>query len=582
MYINYKQFFLLTFFIVLFSSFLNAACSPAPTLADDDIECTGVINGTFALNDPGGSDIVTLNSVSGNGGYWLDKASGGDPATDGNDTFIAHNSLFVWVLGFGGDDQFKIYDSNFSNLYADTNPGHGVAQRGNDTIYMENSVSNGWILGGNDNDSITIKNSRVSFVASGYSVNYLDLWGLDYTPFDGNDTIILDNVDFSEPNYYPYYANTPGSVGSGKADDLIVFKNGGNAYGVSAGHGNDQIIVEDNMLFNDCNYTNDRGKMTYCGIYGDEPYESEANASTIALHGNDEIILRAGDLSGIVVESGHGSDLTEIGASVVLVDTNISGGDDRSIADGFVDRVVFNGWVGDLNGSQLQNWETIVLDNSAEIVFLDDNLSTGYEAGTDAVTGLPYGLVLQNDALWKITQNFRLEGNLYNNAMLNMQADGNQPTSTLTIANNYNADSGIISLDTVLNDASTSISDKIVVQGDTSGTTVLQINNVNGLGGQTPTGDNEGILIVEVQGYSAADAFELELSPLYAGDYAYDLVKGSNGNWYLQSYESDTQACSSVHSDGAGAFGLLSMLMMLLLTGTIASTGSAIVFRQVP
>lgn len=526
-----KMFVISTFMIILFTSYVNAICTPAPTLADDIIECTDTINGTFALNDPGGSDIVTLNSVSGNAAYWLDSALGGNPATDGNDTFIAHNSTFFWVLTFRDDDIIKVYDSNFSNVYADTNPGHGVSQRGNDTIYIENSVSDGWILGGNDNDIITIKDSRVSFVVAGYS----DIYGFDYTPFDANDTVILDNVDFGEPNYY--YTTRPGAVEAGRQDDVIIFKNGGIGYNVTGGHGNDQIIVEDHMFFNPCTFINDIGNSVECGIYGDEPYTSEPSAASIAKHGDDEIILDAGNFSGITIHGGHGSDLLEIHTPAVLSGTMIYGGDDRSINDAFIDRLVFERWYGDINGSQLQSWETIVFDSASEITFLDDNLTTGFEAGTDTLTGLSYGLLLKNDSSLKISHDFEINGNVYNDAIITMQADGNVPGSSLMIENNYSGNNGLVYLDTVLNNASVSISDTLVVKGDTVGTTMLNIHNAGGLGGQTPIGDNEGILIVEVQGYSDDNAFTLELSPLYAGDYAYDLVKGSNGNWYLQSHE---------------------------------------------
>ncbi|SFZ98349.1 autotransporter [hydrothermal vent metagenome] len=537
MNISKKIFLNFIYFILFFYSSLYAACTPSGTTGKDDIHCSGELNSIFEVKALGDDDNVTLENVSGRAAYWLDESLGGNSATDGNDTFIAENSSFYWVLGFGGNDTFKVYDSNFSNLYGDTNPGHGVSQRGDDTIYVENSISNGWILGGNDSDTITIKNSKVSFVASGYSINYIDTWGKDYTPFDGNDTVILDNVDFNETNYYAYYANLPGEIGTGKGDDLIVFKNGGNAYGVSAGHGNDQIIVEDYMTFNDCNYTNERGKMTYCGIYGDEPYESEANASTIALHGDDEIVIKAGDLSGIVVEAGDGSDNVVISDGVLLLDTNISGGDDRSIVDGFVDVLSFDGWKGNLNAYNLTNFETIVFDNGSDITFLDNTLATGFETGADVASNLPYGLVLKNDSSWKIGDNFTLDGNLYNSAVVNMNYDGNEPNSTLVIKNDYSGDDGVISMDTVLNDASSSLSDKIVIEGNSTGRTILKITNINGLGGQTPTGDNEGILVVEVHGTSANDAFELEFPNPYAGEYEYELVQGSNGNWYLQSYK---------------------------------------------
>ncbi|GEM_PF-4300203 len=519
--------------IVLYSSLLNAACIPYPAATgnvDQDFTCTGNITSWQYFY--GGSDKVKLTAVTGNTVYWLDDANHGSD-TDGSDTFIVHDSIFNFAFGFGGDDRFEIYDSNFSNIYADTNP-NWVDQRGNDTIYIENSVSNGWILGGNDSDTITIKDSRVSFVAAGYSDILSDLPGyIDYTPYDGNDTIILDNVDFSEPNYY--YTDRPGAVEGGKDDDLIVFKNGGSAYGVTGGHGNDRIIVEDDMLFNACIFTNERGNAVACGIYGDEPYAAEPNATTIALHGNDEIIINAGDLSGIVVNGGNGSDLLSIAAAVQLLDTNLSGGDDRSIADGFVDRLVFDSWIGDLNGSQLQNWETVVLDNLSEITFLDDNVTVGYETGVDPVTDLPYGLVLQNNASLKISHDLKIDGNVYNNAMIDLQLDGNLPHTVLTVEHNYDSNNGMILMDTVLNDAATSLSDVLLIKGDTSGKTMLSIHNVNGFGGQTPTGDNEGILVVEVEGASNGE-FYLESDPS-VGEYFYKLVKGSSGNWYLKSYK---------------------------------------------
>ena len=531
MYVKKIRLLFFIFHIILFSSILNAACSPSGTGGDDNVVCSGIVNGWQEFY--GGSDNVELNNVTGAAVFWLDEKNSGNPVTDGNDIFIAHNSTFNWVFGFGGDERIEVYDSNFSNVYADTNP-NWVDQRGNDTIYIENSVSNGWILGGNDSDMITIKDSRVSFVAAGYSDILSDLPGfIDYTPYDGNDTIILDNVDFGEPNYY--YTTRPGAVEGGKDDDLIVFKNGGSAYGVTGGHGNDRIVIEDDMLFNACTFTNDRGNAVACGIYGDEPYESEPNATTIAQHGDDEIMINAGDLSAIVINGGHGSDVVRIAAPVQLSDTNLSGGDDRSIADGFVDRLVFDGWIGDLNGSQLQNWETIVFDNVSEITFLDDNITVGSDPGSDPVTHLPYGLVLQNDATLNVLHDLKIDGNLYNRAVLDLQRDGNLPQTVLTVENKYDGDNGEILLDTVLNDAATSLSDVLLIKGDTSGKTILSIHNVNGLGGQTPTGDNEGILIVEVRGASNGE-FSLE-SDLHAGDYFYGLVKGSTGNWYLQSHK---------------------------------------------
>ncbi len=509
---------------------LYAACTPAATGGDDSISCTGTISGTYALRTEGGSDSVLLTDVTGNGVFWLDESIAGNPLTDSNDTFIARNSIFYWVFMFGGDDHIKIYDSNFSNVYADTNPNY-VTQRGNDTIYIENAMSNGWILGGNDNDQITIKDSNVSFVAAGYS----DIYGaIDYTPFDGNDTIILDHVGFTVSNYY--YTTRPGAVEGGKADDTIRFIHGGEAKNVTGGHGNDLIEIYDGVHFTPCVFTNDIGGNVTCGIYGDEPYISEPNATRIPLlHGDDHILISDADIKEIMVHGGDGSDGIRIETPVLLDGTILDGGDDKSIIDGFVDVLLFDQWSGELNGSLIQHWESIVLDTASHIQFIDTNISVGFEDGIDLNTGYPYGLILQNSSILDIDHSFAVEGNLHNNAIVDLQ-DGMTDT-VLHVSNDYRSEGGDIYLDVTLNDASIQLADILVVGRDTVGESTLYIDNIGGLGAQTPTGDDDGILVVVVNGTSNATFVLNDI--LTSGEYLYKLHKSSQGNWYLRSEKID-------------------------------------------
>jgi hypothetical protein len=518
------------FFFYSLAGFLYASCTPSGTGGDDTVICTGTTNGYQEFY--GGSDHVTLSSgTTGSGIFWLDTRNGGDSATDGNDTFIANGSLFSWVFGFNGDDYFDVNRSKFRNLYADTNP-NWVEQRGNDTIIIENSVSNGWILGGNDNDTLMIKDSNVSFVASGYSDIYSDLPGyIDYTPYDGDDNITLDNVDFNVTNYA--YPNRAGAVEGGKANDTIRFINGGNAYSVTGGHGDDTIIVEDDTQFNKCIFVNDRNKSVACGIYGDEPYASEPGGRPVAAHGDDNITLKNGHLLDIVVNGGDGSDSVSIFSPVRLFKSVLDGGDDREIADGFVDTLTFDGWSGDLNGSLLVNWEQIVFQNGARISFDTGMVSTGHEPGTAPQTNLPYGLNIVNGASLVLSHDLTVEGNVHNEGTIDLLQDGNV-TTRLIVENDYSGDAGTVALDVVLNDASLILSDRLIINGASSGTTWLQLHNLNGMGGQTPTGDNEGILLVEVHG-SANGTFALRGGSVIVNGYEYKLVQGSSGNWYLQS-----------------------------------------------
>jgi len=536
-----KQYTYIALAIFFFSMELYPACTPSGTPGDDNVSCTGSITSFQFLY--GGSDIVTLDHVTPNvygNTYWLDESLGGNPATDGNDTFIAHNSSFYWVLGFGGDDRFEVYDSNFSNLYGDTNPGHGTSQRGNDTIYVEHSISNGYILGGNDSDSIVIVESNVSNVASGYS----DIYSTDYTPFDTNDTILLDHVNF---NVLLYWDNSQieGVVTGGRGDDMIIFQHGGEAYYVYGGHGSDTIDVYDGEHFNPC--PSSHQDPARCGIYGDVDYASEQNISAIPLrHGDDTIRLHDADLRHGYLQGGDGSDVLSIYTPVLIEGSTLDGGDDCSAADGFVDRVEFEQWSGDLNGSQFHNWEQIRLHDASAITWLDDNISIGIENGIDASSGLPYGLIVDDNSRLNFYHDFTIDGNLHNGAIVDLQ-DGNASGTVLKIEGDYTASSGQIYLDTVLSNASPSISDMLVVKGSTSGDSVLKITNIEGTGGQTPIGDNSGILVVEVHGDSNG-TFTLD-SPLQAGDYWYRLIKGSNGNWYLQSIKAQPSLKVTKESD---------------------------------
>ena len=82
------------------------------------------------------------------------------------------------------------------------------------------------------------------------------------------------------------------------------------------------------------------------------------------------------------------------------------------------------------------------------------------------------------------------------------------------------------------NDASAT--DKLIINGNTTGTTSLSVNNVGGTGAQTV----EGIQVVQVDGASSG-TFALA-SPVQAGLYEYQLFQGgtstpTDGDWDLRS-----------------------------------------------
>ncbi|MFS7253804.1 autotransporter outer membrane beta-barrel domain-containing protein [Rahnella rivi] len=119
-----------------------------------------------------------------------------------------------------------------------------------------------------------------------------------------------------------------------------------------------------------------------------------------------------------------------------------------------------------------------------------------------------------------------LSGNLTNSGLL--QLAGGAVGNTLTVGGNY-IGGGVLALQTVLG-GDNSVTDKLVVAGDTSGTTQVTVKNAGGSGAQTST----GIQVVDVGGQSNG-VFSLN-GRAVAGAYEYQLVKNSaNGDWYLQS-----------------------------------------------
>ncbi len=118
---------------------------------------------------------------------------------------------------------------------------------------------------------------------------------------------------------------------------------------------------------------------------------------------------------------------------------------------------------------------------------------------------------------------------------------GPQPGTTLMVSGNYTGNGGTVTIGTVLGDDA-SLTDRMVVAGDTSGTSVLAVKNVDGSGAPT----NEGIKVVDVGGasngtFTLLGDYEFQgRQAVVGGAYAYQLYKNgkstpTDGDWYLRS-----------------------------------------------
>lgn len=142
--------------------------------------------------------------------------------------------------------------------------------------------------------------------------------------------------------------------------------------------------------------------------------------------------------------------------------------------------------------------------------------------GVISLTARPDGTA--NHALFDNLATFRNQGSL--------QLTNNVAGDRFTLNGDYVGDGGVIALDTVLGDDN-SLTDQLIINGSTSGQSVLSINNLGGTGAQT----RDGIKVIEVNGDSSG--VFTQSGRIVGGAYEYYLHKNSlsvqDGNWYLRS-----------------------------------------------
>ncbi|EFJ2222329.1 autotransporter outer membrane beta-barrel domain-containing protein, partial [Escherichia coli] len=134
-----------------------------------------------------------------------------------------------------------------------------------------------------------------------------------------------------------------------------------------------------------------------------------------------------------------------------------------------------------------------------------------------------------------------VNGSLVNNKNIILNPTKESAGNTLTVSNYTGTPGSVISLGGVL-EGDNSLTDRLVVKGNTSGQSDIVYVNEGGSGGQTI----EGINIISVEGNSDA-AFSLK-NRVVAGAYDYTLQKGNvsgtdKKGWYLTSHlpTSDTR-----------------------------------------
>ncbi len=280
--------------------------------------------------------------------------------------------------------------------------------------------------------------------------------------------------------------------------------------------------------------------------------------STVDARGADGFAIRAGNSTGAIKGT---VTITVSGGTVTSAGTAIraTSGDARLTLKDGVQVTGGNGILLDVtstgfatldgdNGAILNGDMQASVQNTANVTLSGNTQWTGAARNIGAAS-------IGSGSNWTVTGTSDVASLALNDATLAFAAPAGDALfqssyKTLTVRGDYSGNGGLVILNTRLEDDN-SPTDRLVVQGSTSGSSRLAINNSGGLGALT-TGN--GIKVVEVHGDSAG-SFALS-NRVAAGLYEYTLNQGSpsvaDGNWYLRNTVLVPSDDPTVDSDGAG------------------------------
>ncbi|WMY73893.1 autotransporter outer membrane beta-barrel domain-containing protein [Buttiauxella selenatireducens] len=262
------------------------------------------------------------------------------------------------------------------------------------------------------------------------------------------------------------------------------------------------------------------------------------NGGVFDLNGNNQWVNRLGGTGGEVQL--NGATLTANNATTAddssyagdIIDGTAKGSLTKA-GDGSLTLTGKTAWTGDthIDGGEL------VLDGTnggAQLVsniIGKDNTTLSLQNGANLTGWIdPTDVNIDKTSSWDMTAD-SMAGDVNLAGTIRYAAPSTLPMTsghTLTV-NNWNGQDGTLQMNTVLGDDA-SVTDKLVVNGNTSGNTFMQINNAGGGGASTV----EGIRVVEVNGQS--DGTFAKSGRIVAGAYDYSLVK-KGSDWFLTSLD---------------------------------------------
>ncbi|ABP62811.1 autotransporter outer membrane beta-barrel domain-containing protein [Enterobacter sp. 638] len=170
----------------------------------------------------------------------------------------------------------------------------------------------------------------------------------------------------------------------------------------------------------------------------------------------------------------------------------------------------------------------VLLTNPGAITNLD--VTSGTLNGRIVTDNAKANVTLKDSSIWNMTADSNVTSLNNDKGSINYTHGG--AFNTLTVNGNYAGNDGLLRMSTALGDDN-SPTDRLIVEGNTSGSTLVSVTNAGGSGASTIN----GIELITVKGDSRG-VFS-QSGRVVAGAYDYSLVRGQaekDKNWYLTNY----------------------------------------------